>query len=357
MKKKVLSLVMVFVMLFSVTLPVYAEPIVDSGDNVIDDGEYDSLRMVAGKTVTSNANNDGISLLAGNNITLNGNVTYGFLAGNVVTFNGTGKDIFLAGNVITVSENAVMSRDAYIAGNSIVVKANVGRDLRAGGSKINISGITINGDAFLASDEIIMDEDTNIIGKLTYDEDSRVIGLNKAHIGTTEVVKTKEVVIKHSFKNQLYDFIVSLIAAFIVMTVLFFILKNSREKLDKVNLNALVMAKNMGIGLLILIVVPLVVLIALFTGFLAPLGLITGLLLGISIYLAPLLSSYVVGHVINKYLIKNDSVYLSLIIGLLVVRLAKLIPYLGGFVSILAMLYGMGLIYQYMAEVVSKKKN
>ena len=113
----------------------------------------------------------------------------------------------------------------------------------------------------------------------------------------------------------------------------------------------------MGIGLLILIVLPLVIIIALFTGFLTPLGLITGLLLGISIYLAPLLSSYVVGHVINKYLIKNDSVYLSLIIGLLVVRLAKLVPYLGCFISILTILYGIGLIYQYMVQSVSKKKN
>jgi hypothetical protein len=87
-----------------------------------------------------------------------------------------------------------------------------------------------------------------------------------------------------------------------------------------------------------------------FTGVLTPIALITLALFVIAIYLSTLLSSYIIGNLINTKLFKNDNVYLSLVIGIILIKLVKLIPILGGWIAALALFYGMGLIYKYITN-------
>ena len=351
MKKKILSLFSILIISMFMVTNVSALELTQAGDDVIQEGDYNSLRLVAGKNVTSTANIDGISLIAGNNITVNGHVSYGFYAGNSITINESiEKDMFAAGNMITIGDNANIGRDAFVAGNKVTINSNVGRDLRAGASIINISGITINGDAYLDAEEIIMNEDTVITGKLTYLEDTRVTGLNTATIGSVETTKVPEVTVKYNPIDTVYSFIINVIAAFIVMIVLFYLIPNSKEKINNVELQASPILKTMGIGLLVLIVAPLAIIIAMFTGVLTPISLITLAVFAIAIYLSTILSSYVLGNIINTKLLKNDNVYLSLVIGIILIKLIKLIPKLGGWIVALALFYGMGLIYKYITN-------
>ena len=351
MKKKILSL---FTILFASVFMfsnVSALELTQTGENVLQEGDYNSLRLVAGNTVTSSANIDGLSLIAGNTITANGHVTYGLYAGNTLTINEyVDKDLFVAGNGITIGENATITRDAFVAGNSVTINTNIGRDLRAGASRINISGITINGDAYLDAEEIIMNEDTIINGELTYLEKAKVTGLKEATIGSVETTKLPEVKIEVNPMNNIYNFIFTIVAAYIVMLVLFYLLPTSKERIDKVELKVSPIFKTIGIGLLVLIVVPLATLIAMFTGVLTPIALITAAIYVIAIYLSTLLTAYVIGNLINDKLFKNSSIHLSLIIGIVLLKLLKLIPVVGGWIYALAMFYGLGLIYKYIAS-------
>ena len=134
------------------------------------------------------------------------------------------------------------------------------------------------------------------------------------------------------------------------MIVLFYLIPNSKEKLNNVELQASPILKTVGIGLLVLIVAPIAIIIAMFTGVLTPISLITLAVFAIAIYLSTLLSSYVLGNIINTKLLKNDNVYLSLVIGIILIKLIKLIPILGGWIAALALFYGMGLIYKYITN-------
>ena len=143
MKKKILSLLSIFLLMVLTVNNVYAIEITKADNIVNDEGTYDSLRLVAGNKVTSKATIDGISFIAGNDLYFEGNSTYGMYAGNLITVNGNiEKDLLVAGNKIIISEDATIGRDVYLAGSQIEVKANLARDLRAGGDTIDLSGIT-----------------------------------------------------------------------------------------------------------------------------------------------------------------------------------------------------------------------
>ena len=348
MKRKILGIFGILLVVMSISTNVYAKRVTEAGDKVVQEGTYDSVRFVAGNTVVDKATVDGISFVAGNDVTLEGNTPYGFYAGNMVLVNeNIEKDIFVAGNKITLDSNAIIGRDAYIAGNSVVIKTNIARDLRLGSDSVDLSGVTIGGNAYIMADNIILDANTNIVGKFTYPEDANIRGLDSANVGSIKTVENRAVEVEINFVDSAVEFIFSVCAAFIVMIVLFYLLPKTKDKLNEEKTNFESILKNIGIGLLVLIVVPIIALFGLFTSVLTPLALIVGAIYIISIYLSSLLSYYVIGNIVNKKLIKKDNTYLTLLIGILGVKLIKLIPFIGPFVGAICLFYGMGLIFLY----------
>ena len=337
MKKKILCLLGVMLLSMFISSNVYATEVFEADNNVTQKGDYSSTRFIAGNNVLSKANIDGISFIAGNEVRLEGKSSYGFVAGN---------------NII-IGSDAIIGRDIYIAGNTITIDTNIKRDLRVGGELVDISGITIGGDAYIASEEIKLDKDTVVTGKLYYPEDAKVSGLKDAKVGSVKLMKSKDIETRDTatFKDKVMDFIISVAASFIVMMILFYLIPNTKEKLEKVDLNVSSILKLVGIGLVVLIVVPIIALIGLFTGVLTPIALITICLYVIFIYLSSLLGYYIVGNVIVSKTLEKGNSYLALFLGIIVVKLVKLIPVIGGLVSALLLFYGIGLIYKYIISI------
>lgn len=348
---KRISLLFLTLFLFMIGTNVYATTLVEAGETVIQEGEYDSIRFVAGNNVTNKAAVNGINIIAGNQVTIEGISEYGFFAGNIINVNGSVlKDIFVAGNNITIDPGAELGRDVFIAGSFITVSTNIKRDLRVGGDSVNISGITIDGDAFIDSEKIIMDENTVIKGKLVYLETSNVTGLDKANIGEVSVTKVDMSNVTYSVKDQIISFIRSYLAAVITMILILFALPRAKDKLDNTSLDISKMFKSALLGFATLVIVPIVAIITLFTGILTPASLIIIVFYLVVLYLSQLVGAYVFGNLISKKLFNKETMYLSIFIGILVVRLVDLIPFVGSLVSAFVFLYGMGLIYRFIAS-------
>ena len=348
MKKKFITIISIIFIFILYTPNVLAINLAKAGDTVLEEGEYNSVRFIAGNSVTSKANIDGLSFIAGNEITTEGVSTYGFYAGNNINIKeNILKDLFIAGNKITIYEDAIIGRDVFIAGANVTVKTNITRDLRIGANNINISGITINGDAYLYGDNITLDGDTIISGKLTYPEDAKINGLDLAKVG--EVVRTKkiDIEIKKNNVNIVKNTILSICAGIIIMLILFYILPKTKEKLDNVELKIEPIMKIICTGFLIMILIPMTFIITVFTNILTPFALILACIYGISLYLGPLLSAYIIGSLLTKLIFKKDNKYLAIVIGIILVKLIKLVPYIGGFINVICLLYGIGLITKY----------
>ena len=341
------------VMILTLTTKVCAIDIMDADDTITQTGIYDSTRLIAGNTVINKAEVDGLSLIAGNDLTLEGSAPYGFFAGNNILVNEKiEKDLFVAGSNITIGSDAEIGRDAYIAGNVIRIKTDLNRDLRAGGTSIDLSGVTIKGDAYLAAERIIMDSETVIEGKLSYPEESEIQNLDKAKVGSTEIIKTTKVEIEYTMVDRVRDITIGAITSFLTLTILFLVVPGVKEKLDNSGITPGSILKKTGIGLVTLVSVPIISIIAMITVVLIPVSLITLILYIISLYISSLLVYYVVGNEICKKLNKENK-YLAFIIGILIFKLIKFIPVIGGLTSFICLLYGMGLI----VYLLSKKKS
>lgn len=349
--KKLVTLLSVLIL--TLTTKIYAIDILKAGETVTDTGVYDSTRLVAGNTVINKSEVDGLSLIAGNDLTLEGSAPYGFFAGNNILVNEKiEKDLFVAGSNITIGSDAEIGRDVYLAGNIIRVKTNLNRDLRVGGTSVDLSGVTIKGDAYLATERIIMDSETVIEGKLSYPEESTIENLDKAKVSRVEAVKTTKVEITYTVADRVRNLTISAITSFLTLTILFLVVPGVKEKLDKSEITPESILKKTGIGLVTLVSVPMISIIAMITVVLIPVSLITLTLYIISLYISSLLVYYIVGNEICKKLNKENK-YLSILIGIITVKLIKFIPVIGGLVSLLCLLYGMGLIV-YLA---TKKKS
>jgi hypothetical protein len=343
--KKIITALSIIIL--ALTTKVNAINVIDADETMVQTGEYNSTRIIAGNTVTNKAKVDGLSIIAGNEVNLEGSAPYGFFAGNNVTVNEEiEKDLFIAGNNITIGEQAKIGRDIFLAGNIIKIKSNINRDLKVGASSVDLSGVTIKGDAYIAAEQIILDNETVIEGKLTYPKEAKIEGLNKASIKNTEVIEPVEVNIEYNTMDRVYGFIASTIASFLTLTILFYVLPSAKEKLDNTELTADSIIKKSLIGLISLIVTPIIIIIGLCTVILAPASLITLAIYAISIYLSNLLVYYIVGKEVTKKLNKENK-YLSIIIGIVSVKLIKYIPVIGGLISILSLFYGLGLVFKF----------
>ena len=341
MKKKILYLFIVLTSIFMMNR-VSATEITKAGDNVVHEGDYSSLRIVAGNKVDNKAKNDGLSVMAAQDLVLEGVSSYGFYAGKNITFNETiEKDLFLAGLNITFGSDSIINRDAYIAGNSVKLNTTVKRDLRIGASTVDLSNAKIGGDAYVDAEKIIVSENTIIEGTLDYPENIVIVDLEKANI-TNVKMHAVEVVDEESIYDTLSSSIISFVAQYILLVLVLLLIPFVKEKLEKTNLEASSIFKNIGIGFTLLIMVPILSVFAVLTTILLPVGLIALVLYVIAVYLSYLFVSYIVGYLISKKVFNRDNLYLNAFIGLLVCKFVSLIPGIGGLVIFLSLLFGIG---------------
>lgn len=320
--------------------------VLEADDNLNLTGTSNSSVFAFGSDLKSTKEVDGISFFAGNTLSIDGSTPYGFYAGNVLSINtNVEKDLFIAGNSINIGSEAKLGRDVYIAGNNVKINANVNRNLRIAASEVDLSGIIIKGNAYIDADKITVDKDTVIGGKFVYYENTTING-EAASVGSTEIKKSNDIEFTVTLKDRIYSTLMSIIAGFIVMIALFYMIPKSKEKIDEEKIDANDIFSNIAKGFVSLIIIPILAIIALVTGFLTPLALIVLAIYIICIYLASLVSYYVIGKYINDKLTKKENVYLSLIIGIVLLKLIKYIPYIGGLISALCLFYGLGVLYK-----------
>jgi hypothetical protein len=96
-----------------------------------------------------------------------------------------------------------------------------------------------------------------------------------------------------------------------------------------------------------LIAIPVAAIIALITLIGIPLGLILVGLYAIFLYLSWVIAGILLGRLILQILgTMEPSLILSALIGLFILILVGWIPYLGGFVNLVVILFGLGIILQ-----------
>lgn len=334
----ILTLVMIMISITTVNAK-SSKDLFQAGDKVSIEDKLDGTAFIAGNEIKVNNKIDGIGFVAGNKLTFNANQEYLFGAGNeIVIEKDVEKDLFLAANDIKVNGNVL--RDTYLAANTITINGNLNRNSYIYANEVTLKG-TFNGNVTVYAANINI-EGAKITGTLKYNKDAVIDGLDKAIKTKTYNATTNKI----TFKEYIY----TIVSKYVHITMLAIVLVFVCEKLFKKSLKQTedLTAKKTAIlcgkGFLVLIGVPMIALMLLMTGIFSSVGVVGGIIYGILVYIANIFTAYTVAHKLDKkYFKKNMNSYILMIVGLFIIYVLSYIPYIGGFVSLLSLLFGLGI--------------
>lgn len=325
-----------------------------SGSSVNIAGTVNGDAYVAGGTVVVEGTINGDLLAIGGNITIKGNITGNarVAGGGIIVTGSIGRNLSVAGGSINLMDGAKIGGSITGAGGMFALYGDIGKDIRAAVGQMTL-GDTVGGNIFTYTGQLSVSPSANIAGDIVYWSNQKIEVASGAAITgkisqnllpknkvSSRVESTKFVPMIATFAT--FGKIISFIASFIVglLFVTFFPLYA----------NKLVAAtqkdywKNVGIGLLAIIVAPIMIILLLLTLIGIPLAILAGMMFGFSLYASMIVASIVIGKWIVKYITKKEHVIWSLFVGLIAYEIVSLIPVLGWAFSAIFIAAGLGAI-------------
>ena len=316
------------------------------GDNVTIDYVVDGNLFVMADTVTINSKIGGDAFIMAKTINV-GDQAYIFsnlfAMANSIDIKGVVYDVYALAQNFTVS-NGYIYRDAKLCCNTININGVIGRN-----AFVSCSNINFNTD----------ENDKGIIyGDLTYSTPSE-LSFDKNIVNGNVTYKAPKVSPEKSVREIVASYISDL-GAFLAFVIIIWLvclwlapkfLNDTNKFVGKKTLNVL------GTGLLTLIVLPIACIILLLLQLTAGISLLT-----VAIYiLALIVAKSIFTIVANNYLCsklninKNTGIFGMLIVSGVIVWVISELPYVGGIVSFIISVLGLGVLVSAILPKKAKK--
>lgn len=301
--------------------------------------------FLAGNNVINNTTSRGILFSTGNQLDLQTKSDYAFVAGNIINYNAeTEKDLFVAGNAITIQKDARIGRDVFAAGNNIKLEANIPGAFSATGATITIRDAKINGNVDLAVDRLSFEGKVEISGKLKINSDASIDGLD--NVSYQELERYEVVEYETTAADILVGKILSIAGIFITFVIIMAMFPGVNQRVSK-ELTAIQFGKDLLIGIVTLVFVPIIVIFLLISFIGAPAGIVLLVTYLVMLYVSQGYTGLWLGKMIIEKLIHGKiNAFLELLIGVTLLTLLIMIPWIGGYIWLLSTLLGLGLFMQ-----------
>ncbi len=332
----------------------------EEGTVKVDAGEtVDDTVFLGGKTAIVAGTVDGDVFAAAERVEVTGTVRGNlFSAGETVTIDGSvsgnvhaaGKNVdvdaevggtgFLAGQNVKLNEAGSLARGGFFAGESVRSHGQVGRDLYLAGEKVDVSG-SVARSVQAYGKELSVGSTARIDGNLKVtapSEDAVQVDEGATIKGQTSVE------IEEEHEHRAFSYVgfyfgvlgkaLALLLIGVVLVVLFPSLRPSPPDSSREVL------RDMGIGFIVLLAVPVAVLFIAITLIGIPVAMVVAFAYGMLLYL----STLVVAYFIAKRFMPEDGRRLLLYTGLILLALLFVIeiPFIGGALGVLVRIFGFG---------------
>lgn len=352
MKKISLVSLIVFALSFFFTPSVLAQtkaktavklPVFMAGENQVIDKPIDGDLMVAGSQVKITSDIKGDVYAAGGQIDVAGTISGNLIvAGGNVTISGKVlKNIITAGGQIKVDTSAETSGYALIGGGTVELLGKFSGPVKVGAGTFTLGEkAVINGN---------LEADVN---KSDISATSKILGEKKIQIHETKKAEVKTV---QSSRYTGFSSLKEIISFLGKLVLLLILVKLFAQKIIETNAKKSFWS-NLGLGLVILIMTPFLSLMLLLTVIGIPLsGIIFSVYLLI-LSLSKVVASILLGNYLSeKSYLKSKDRYLLSSLALLLLTFVGFVPYVGGFVKLMAFLFGIGAITTSLKSTFAKK--
>ncbi|SEI80273.1 hypothetical protein SAMN04488113_12124 [Alkalibacterium gilvum] len=334
------------------------------GEAIQIDGNVDGTTFVFGEQVQVNGDINGSLFIVGESVQIRGEVNgniYG--VGETIRMDGTNNsDVFMTGKTVRVEQNSVIGRDLFIAGMDVIQSGSVPRHLFGAGESVILNS-SVGGDATIYGEEVTLNDSASIEGNFTYNSPNEAdISQNARIAGQTYYTKTEPTdSTMFSFSQterwmfRILFALFSLISALIVW--LFIRLLRPQFWMNSTKSIATIPLKTMGFGLLALIATPLVTVLLMVTIIGIPMGIILSALYWIALYIAKIIVALFIGSQITKAYERESlgKEFLHVTLGLFILELLMLIPYVGWIIALIVAITGLGALVTFSRKPVEPK--
>ncbi len=366
-KRSILLLTVMMISLLAGSVTVYADTSADLAADVVDEKDSAGNAIICKTSVSGEKYAEDV-YWAGNDMSMNDSKIANDLiaVGYTLSVNGTeiagsarsagysislqdvevAHNITVAGNILNIDSNT-KAKAVYAAGNMITFSGEC-ESFNASGNTVILNGV-VNGDAKIDANEVTIGPNAVVTGKLTVsaaDEatipDSVKIGEYEYHDSpnvpdedTVEAV-SKGARFVHKILNRVYW-----VPAMIIVALFFcLVIPGAVDGSGKMLLKKPVAMPITGLVALCAIPVALIILCITFIGL--PLaGLIALLVTIATIFAVPF-----AGASAGRIVLPKMNIWLSSIIGSAVLTLALAVPFIGGLIKFLSILYVLGYFIQ-----------
>jgi len=315
------------------------------GETIIIDGTINGDLIAAGRTIMVNGTVNGNIIAAGETVDINGEVTHAVrIIGEILNISGTiGRDLLVAGNKVSIASTAEIGSDLLLGAGTARIDGLIKGDINSGVEHLTIaSTASIQGKlTYISENEANIQSGAQIRGKITHklpDVKERLI------TGTHRLPDVGERLVAGigiGLWGKVIRFLMTLMLGIVIV-----LLAPRRVKAVTESIRTRPWA-SLGWGAIILIFTPIAALIACITIIGLPLGLITLVLYTIAICLTQLFIGLFIGQLIigsSRGVESRAALVGALVLGLAILSILRLIPYLGAVIWVATILFGLGAI-------------
>ena len=327
-------------------------------NTVIIDGSINGDLWAAGSTVTVNGVVNGSVMAAGRIVNINGDVGHAVrAAGETIIINSdVGGDVVVGCSQVSIASTAKIGGDLLFGAGIASIDGLVEGDIKGSGSEVTISN-GVKGDIDLKVESLTILPTANIQGNLTYTSEEEADIQSGAQIAGASTHKLPEVKEERAkaFPFALFSGVLGEVMGFLMALIagLVIILLAPRRLTSVAESIRSRPGPSAGWGAVVLFATPIAAIIVCITIIGIPVGLIALALWGIAIYLAQIPVGLLIGRlIIGRFRgVEGKAIMVgALALGLVILRLLGLIPYLGFFIALAVVLFGLG------AVVVSERR-
>ncbi len=322
MKKVLLAMAVILIALFAIPTSAKAfstiTPTKDQAETVVSQDQIiDDNCLVAGNLVNIKGEITKDLFAFGSTLEVSGKVDgNAFLGASTIYINGTvNGDVYAGANYVTVGKDAIINGD-----------------LITGASMINING-QVKGKVWAGAERINFGENAKVDGPVVYSSDNTASVSSGAQVANITQEAHANKTWQTTLSAKLMSFLMAFVAGLILILLLPKWMKNNAETLQTSTW------KSLGWGLLILIGIPIISIIGMIIVIGVPASMILLTLYFIAIYISQIVAGLCLGNTIGKG--KWASIW-SMTLGLLIINVLELIPYIGFITGFAVLLFGLG---------------
>lgn len=340
-KKLIFLLIICLIFVSKVDAKEYEDTKLILDDNVVIDTDIDNSSLIMGNSVEIDNKINGVGIVLGYDVLLNSNMEHLATIGNSVTFNGKVTDAVILANKVVLNESSTVGRDITIFANSVNISGSFNRNITVHAKDVTIKDAQIAGNVKINAEKINIETNAAIIGHLNHNNDAEIKISDIASIGAIDTfVNDKKDA--DNFSDKIKSQVIGMINILVIFALLATFAPKLFTKFDEKRKDII---KNIGIGFIFLIILPLIMLMLIITVFGLSLGIILIALYVLLVYLSNMVTGYIIGSFIWDKLVKKEKrTYLVGVLGIIILYILKIVPYVNIVITFVSIMIGVGTI-------------